>query len=130
LTTGAPEFAAIVLAAGAGRRFGGGQLLAPWAGGALLDGALAAAFAAPAGPVIVVTGADRERVDSAARDFAERTGESGRLRLVHAEDYDEGMGASLRRAAPSCLRIAQASSFSWATCRARLTRCLSPWPRR
>ncbi len=74
MTTGAPEFAAVVLAAGAGRRFGGGKLLAPWAGGALLDGALAAAF-------------------------AERAGEAGRLRLVHADDHDEGMGASLRRAA-------------------------------
>ncbi|HEY9219590.1 MAG TPA: NTP transferase domain-containing protein, partial [Phenylobacterium sp.] len=36
-----------MLAAGAGSRFGGGKLLTPWAGGVLLDGALAAAFAAP-----------------------------------------------------------------------------------
>jgi molybdenum cofactor cytidylyltransferase len=87
------------LAAGAGRRFGGGKLLAPWAGGALLDGALAAAFAAPIRRVILVTGADRERVEAAARDFAARTGAEGRLLVVHAEDHDEGMGASLRRAA-------------------------------
>lgn len=99
MATGAPEFAAVVLAAGAGRRFGGGKLLAPWADGALLDGALAAAFAAPAGPVIVVTGADREGVEATARAFAEQAGETGRLQLVHAEDHDEGMGASLRRAA-------------------------------
>ena len=56
MATEAPEFEAVVLAAGAGRRFGGGKLLAPWAGGALLDGALAAALAAPARRVIVVTG--------------------------------------------------------------------------
>lgn len=87
------------MAAGAGRRFGGGKLLAPWAGGALLDGALAAAFAAPIRRVILVTGADRERVEAAARDFAARTGAEGRLLVVHAEDHDEGMGASLRRAA-------------------------------
>jgi molybdenum cofactor cytidylyltransferase len=99
LATGAPEFEAVVLAAGAGRRFGGGKLLAPWAGGALLDGALAAAFAAPVRRVILVTGADRERVEAAARDFAARTGAEGRLLVVHAEDHDEGMGASLRRAA-------------------------------
>lgn len=99
MATGAPEFEAVVLAAGAGRRFGGGKLLAPWAGGALLDGALAAAFAAPIRRVILVTGADRERVEAAARDFAARTGAEGRLLVVHAEDHDEGMGASLRRAA-------------------------------
>ena len=97
MTTGAPEFAAIVLAAGAGRRFGGGKLLAPWAGGALLDGALTAAFAAPVGRVILVTGADRQGVEAAARGFAERAGR--RLTIVQAEDHDEGMGASLRRAA-------------------------------
>ena len=34
---------AIVLAAGASLRFGGGKLLAPWGEGVLLDGALAAA---------------------------------------------------------------------------------------
>ncbi|WP_312164674.1 NTP transferase domain-containing protein [Phenylobacterium sp.] len=99
MATGAPEFEAVVLAAGAGRRFGGGKLLAPWAGGALLDGALAAAFAAPVRRVIVVTGADGEQVGAAARAFAVRLGAQDRLLVVHAADHDEGMGASLRRAA-------------------------------
>jgi molybdenum cofactor cytidylyltransferase len=99
LATGAGEFEAIVLAAGTGSRFGGGKLLAPWAGGVLLDGALAAAFAAPAGRVIVVTGADGEAVTQAAQAFARRTGHEARLTIVHAGDYAEGMGASLRRAA-------------------------------
>lgn len=100
------EFDAIVLAAGAGSRFGGGKLLAPWNGGVLLDGALAAAFAAPVRSVVVVTGADPERVWTVTRAFAERSGETERLHLVHAEDHAEGMGASLRRAAaalpPDC----------------------------
>ncbi len=99
MATGAGEFEAIVLAAGAGSRFGGGKLLAPWMGGVLLDGALAAAFAAPVGRVIVVTGADGEAVAAAARAFAQRTGETERLHVVHAEDHAQGMGASLRRGA-------------------------------
>ncbi|MGI9169733.1 MAG: nucleotidyltransferase family protein [Caulobacteraceae bacterium] len=86
---------AIVLAGGAGSRFGGAKLTAPWRGGVLLDGALTAAFAAPARAVTVVTGAD-PGVAPAARALAAVLGESGRLRLVHAEDHAEGMAASLR----------------------------------
>ncbi len=99
MATEAPEFEAVVLAAGAGRRFGGGKLLAPWAGGALLDGALAAAFAAPVRRVIVVTGTAAAQVEAVVRDFAARTGAADRLLVVHADDHEEGMGASLRRAA-------------------------------
>jgi molybdenum cofactor cytidylyltransferase len=99
LATGAGEFEAVVLAAGAGSRFGGGKLLAPWAGGVLLDGALAAAFAAPVRRAIVVTGSGGEAVAEAASAFARRMGEAGRLHVVHAADHAEGMGASLRRAA-------------------------------
>jgi molybdenum cofactor cytidylyltransferase len=86
---------AMVLAAGAGSRFGGGKLLAPGGDGVLLDGALAAAFAAPAAMVSVVWGAD-PRVAEAARAFAERAGETGRLRLVEAVDHADGLSASLR----------------------------------
>ena len=89
---------AVVLAAGEGRRFGGGKLLAPWRGGVLLDGALAAAFSAPVRAVTVVTGAQGEQVVAAARAFAAGAGQSERLRLVHAPDHGEGMGASLRAA--------------------------------
>ena len=81
---------AVVLAAGSGSRFGGGKLLAPFGSGVLLDGALAAAFAAPARGVTVVTGADAEAVAAAARAF------DARVRIVHAVDHAEGMGASLR----------------------------------
>jgi molybdenum cofactor cytidylyltransferase len=86
---------AIVLAGGAGVRFGGGKLTAPWRGGALIDGALAAAFAAPVRSVTVITGAD-DKVAAAARAFAERLGDAGRLKLVHCPDHAEGMGATLR----------------------------------
>jgi len=85
---------AIILAAGAGSRFGGGKLLAPWRGGVLLDGALAAAFAAPVRGVTVVWGAD-PAVAEAAEAFAERGGNRERLRLVHAVRHAEGLSASL-----------------------------------
>ena len=89
MATGAP-FEAIVLAAGSGSRFGGGKLLAAWDAGVLLEGALAAAFAAPVRSVTVVVGADAEAVAAAARDF------DPRAVIVHAAEHAEGMGASLR----------------------------------
>src|SRR3954451_23383398 len=87
---------AVVLAAGSARRFGGGKLTAPWRDGVLLDGALAAAFAAPVRSVTVVTGADAAAVEAAARAFASRAGAAERLRIVDARDHAEGLAASLR----------------------------------
>jgi molybdenum cofactor cytidylyltransferase len=89
----------VVLAAGAAVRFGGGKLLAPWRGGVLLDGALAAAFAAPVRGVILVTGAQAQAVAAAAQAYARSAGDAQRLRIVHAADHAEGMGASLRAGA-------------------------------
>ena len=86
---------AIVLAGGAGSRFGGAKLTAPWRGGALIDGALSAAFAAPVRTVTVVTGAS-ERVADTASAFADRAGERSRLNLVHCPEYAEGMSRTLR----------------------------------
>jgi molybdenum cofactor cytidylyltransferase len=99
MATWGGRFDAIVLAAGSGSRFGGGKLLAPWREGILLDGALAAAFAAPIRSVTVVTGSQAVQVAAAAMGFAERSGAPERLRIVHADDHAEGMGASLRRGA-------------------------------
>jgi len=86
---------AIILAAGAGARFGGGKLTAPWRGGVLLDGALGSAFAAPVRRVTVVWGADA-RVAEAARAFAAAADAGERLHLVHAEHHADGLSASLR----------------------------------
>jgi len=85
---------AIVLAAGAGSRFGGGKLLAPWRGGVLLDGALAASFASPVRGVSVVWGADAA-VAEAASASAARIGAGKRLRLVRAARHADGLSASL-----------------------------------
>jgi len=86
---------AVVLAAGAGARFGGGKLMSPWRGGVLLDAALAIALAAPARMVSVVWGAD-DRVPATATAFAERIGAAHRLRVVHAAHADQGMAESLK----------------------------------
>jgi molybdenum cofactor cytidylyltransferase len=86
---------AIVLAGGGGAPVRAPQNNHPRRGGRLIDGALAAAFAAPARSVTVVTGAD-PAVEAAARVFAQRIGLAGRLRIVHCPDHAEGMGATLR----------------------------------
>ncbi|MDP1737382.1 MAG: nucleotidyltransferase family protein [Caulobacter sp.] len=88
---------AIVLAAGAGSRFGGGKLTAPWGEGLLLDAALDAAFAAPVRTVTVVWGADDKVLEAASRR-ADQVGEAARLHLLHNARHAEGMGASLRTA--------------------------------
>lgn len=96
MATGGGDFEAIVLAAGAGRRFGGRKLLALYAGAPLIDAALRAAFAAPVSRVTVVTGFDAAEVQAAVRASSYV---DARLNLIFAEDHAQGMGASLARAA-------------------------------
>lgn len=73
-----------------GSRFGGGKLTSPWQDGLLIDGALAAALAAPVQEVVVVIGADAKVI--AAVDALD----DERLRIVRAVDYATGMSASLK----------------------------------
>ena len=87
---------AIVLAGGSGSRFGGGKLLAPYRGGSLIDGALRSAFAAPVESVIVVTGYSRDDVGEAVTTFVHRHHYHSRLILRHADNYAEGMAATLK----------------------------------
>ena len=87
-----PGFHALVLAAGAGSRFGGGKLTAPWRGAPLIHAALRSAAAAPVEAVTVVLGSDAEGVRAAARTFAA----SSPLRFVKAADWSLGLSASLR----------------------------------
>jgi molybdenum cofactor cytidylyltransferase len=92
---------AIVLAAGAGRRFaeraGGRKLLAFFEGRPLIAGALDAAFAAPARRVFLVTGGDPDLAE-VARARAQAKGRADALEVVVATQAAEGMGASLRTA--------------------------------
>lgn len=105
--TGVGGFEAIILAAGAGTRFGGGKLLAPYGDGVLVEGALRAAFAAPVRSVTVVTGSDPSRVGAAVMAYARQAGQHERLKIVHAANHAEGMGASLRQAATALPADAQ-----------------------
>jgi CTP:molybdopterin cytidylyltransferase MocA len=84
-----PRIAGIILAAGAGRRFGGPKQLAPIGGRPMLDVVIDNALAVPAlDPVLVVLGAHLAEV-RAAIDF-------GVLPVVEAPDWDRGQSASLR----------------------------------
>lgn len=76
-----------MLAAGFGKRFGGRKLLSRYADGLLIDGALAAAKAAPARSVRVVAGAD-PGVAAVAR--------AAGLQVVEAADFAQGLSASLK----------------------------------
>lgn len=98
MATGGGEelaFEAVVLAAGAAERFGGGKLVSPYKGGVLLDAALAIALAPPVRRAVVVTGSDAVAVQAAVQAYARRSDERARLTCVHAADHRQGMGASL-----------------------------------
>lgn len=83
------DWSALILAAGAGRRFGGGKLLADLGGAPVIrrvaDRVTGAGFA----EVLVVTGAEDAplRIALAGSD----------VRILNAPDWAEGMAASLRR---------------------------------
>jgi len=79
---------AIVLAAGSGVRFGGGKLVAPLAGVALVRRVVEGVLASAVREVIVVVGADEMRVRDALDGLP--------VALVANERHAEGMGASLR----------------------------------
>jgi molybdenum cofactor cytidylyltransferase len=79
---------ALVLAAGAGSRVGGGKLMAPWRGGVLIDGALNAALAAPVAAVHLVVGADPRVADHGRA--------RGGISIVAAPDHARGLSASLK----------------------------------
>jgi CTP:molybdopterin cytidylyltransferase MocA len=85
----------LLLAAGAGRRMGGPKALLRDRGGApLLDRAVVSLLAGGCAAVTVVLGA----AEAEARGVLHEAGWSGddRVDVVHAADWDEGMGASLR----------------------------------
>ncbi len=82
---------AVVLAAGAGSRYGGGKLVADWAGRPLVTAAVTTALATAVDEVVVVTGCDRAKVEAALAPLA-----GPRLRLAVADDWANGLSASLK----------------------------------
>ncbi len=80
--------AAVILAAGAGRRYGGAKQLHPVDGRPMLEQVLKAVAAAPVDDRVLVLGARADQV-LAAIDLQS-------VRVVRAEDWEAGQSASLR----------------------------------
>ena len=78
----------LLLAAGASRRLGAPKQLLAYKGESLLRRAARTALASLCRPVVVVTGAHRERVESKVADLP--------LEIVFNEEWAMGMGASIR----------------------------------
>jgi molybdenum cofactor cytidylyltransferase len=82
-------WSALILAGGAGRRFGGGKLLAPLAGEPVIRRVANAAATTGFAEIIVITGADDAGIRTALAGTA--------CRIEHAADWSEGMAATLRK---------------------------------
>lgn len=82
------RWSALILAGGAGRRFGGGKLLAPLGGAPVIWRVADAVAAAGFADVVVVTGADDAGIRAALAGLP--------CRIFHAPDWAEGMAATLR----------------------------------
>lgn len=107
---------AIILAAGRSRRMGErNKLLLKIGGQPVLARVLRAFASAPVGEIIVVTGAQHERVSA----LVDR--ESG-ARVVHNEDYQSGMASSIRRG----VRAAVPETAGYALCPGDLPLLSSP----
>jgi CTP:molybdopterin cytidylyltransferase MocA len=94
VTEGSTGVSAVVLAAGAGRRFGGGKLLARLGGRPLIAAVLDNLRDAPVDEVIVVVGADAERL----RQVCERYG----VRTVDNAQWERGQSTSVLAGLRAC----------------------------
>jgi molybdenum cofactor cytidylyltransferase len=85
----AAGFWAVVLAAGAGSRFGGDKLRARWGDGSLIQASLTVARAAPVEGVLVLTRPGDRLID-------DLTVQRPAVQEIEVADWAEGMGATLR----------------------------------
>lgn len=83
-----PQVAAIILAAGRSSRMGRNKLIEPYQGKPILRHVAEAVLASRAGPVIVVTGHDAEKVSLALAGLD--------VTFIHNPDYVSGMASSLK----------------------------------
>jgi CTP:molybdopterin cytidylyltransferase MocA len=79
---------AILLAAGAGSRFGGGKLLAPYRGRPLIEASLSNLADAPVDETVVVVGEDARRLREACRPYG--------FKVVENPDWVQGQSTSVR----------------------------------
>jgi len=87
VTEPAKAVAGVILAAGEARRFGAQKLLAPLGGRALVQHVIGAANASTLTDVVLVVGADADRIARIAM---------GRTRVVRNPDYATGQASSLQ----------------------------------
>jgi len=92
---------AIVLAAGGGSRFGGGKLLARLGGKPIIEAVLDNLREAPVDEVVVVVGADAERL----REVCERYG----VRSVANEEWERGQSTSVLAGLRACDKKSRAA---------------------
>lgn len=90
------EVAGLVLAAGAGRRYGMPKALVPYGGRLLVQRAAATLRAAGCAPRVVVLGAGGARVRAALAGPADTGATLDGAALVDNPDWPSGMGSSLR----------------------------------
>ncbi len=88
MSAAATGVSAIVLAAGAGSRFGGGKLLAPFRGRSLIEFSLANLAEAPVDETVVVVGDDAGRLRAACEPY--------RAAVVENPDWAQGQSTSVR----------------------------------
>ena len=84
----------ILLAAGAGSRFGGSKLLAPFRGRPLIEAALCNLRGAPVDEIIVVIGAEGERLRIICTAYG--------ARVVENPDWAKGISTSIRAGLQAC----------------------------
>jgi nicotine blue oxidoreductase len=92
---------AVLLAAGTGSRFGGGKLLAPYRGRPLIEAALCGLRESPVDEIIVVVGAEGERLLSISTAYG--------ARVVENPDWETGMSTSVRTGLSACGPATQAA---------------------
>ncbi len=106
----APQFSAIVMAAGMSSRMGENKLLLPLGRQTVLEHCLHNVALSGVNELIVVTGYEREQVEAvclkAAKDFPPGIN----LKLVHNSDFASGQGTSVARASRE-LSPASAAAF-------------------
>jgi CTP:molybdopterin cytidylyltransferase MocA len=90
----------VLLAAGAGSRFGGSKLLALYKGRPLIEAALHGLRGAPVDEIIAVTGKDAEELRAICSPYG--------VRVIRNPDWAEGMSTSVRAGLRACEQGARA----------------------
>ncbi len=90
-----------MLAAGAGSRFGGGKLLAPFGGRPLIEATLSGLRGAAVDEIIVVVGKDAKELRSVCEPYG--------ARVIENPDWARGMSTSVRAGLLACAPRARAA---------------------